>query len=62
MMDISEWALNLPDEARVHQRLVWYSPDGRQFMAPVGTPLPNMDLPLSSVWVEIRFVRPGEDR
>lgn len=51
--------LNLPDRLRVVQMLVYTAPDGRRYIAPLGTPAPAPDRALSPMWVEIELVRPG---
>lgn len=53
---------DMPDSLRVAQALVYTSPDGRQYLAPLGTADPDPDRPLGRQWTEIRYVRDPERR
>lgn len=61
MISFRDWALNAPDECRVAHVLLYISPDGLRYMAPVGTPDPDPDRPLSPLWTEIRLVKSEEE-
>lgn len=61
MPNLADWALNLPDPLRTSQVLMWTSPDGRRYFAPVGTPTPDPDERMSPMWVEVRLVRDDEE-
>jgi DNA-binding transcriptional regulator YhcF (GntR family) len=53
-------AATWPDDLRVSRVLRYLSPDGRCYMAPLGTPHPDPDQPLSPAWLEITVVPPNQ--
>lgn len=50
------YGLDLPDGLRVAQVLMYLSPDGRRYVAPLGTPDPDPDRALHPAWTEIEYV------
>jgi hypothetical protein len=56
-----DWALHIPERHRVAHTLLYTSPDGKLYMAPIGTDDPDPDRPLSPEWTEIQVVRDREE-
>jgi len=50
------YGLDLPDRYRVAQVLMYTGPDGRRYIAPLGTPAPDPDRALDPAWTEIKYV------